>query len=174
MVKKPGVVSIFLIAATLFAGLTVRKYVFSVSRVYGNSMNPTFSDGDFVFVAKWDHEFHPGDVVIFQASESSTETYIKRLIALPGSEVMVDDFKVMVNSKPYPESQMTPPTWGNRPFECRFSNVFKTGPNQYFVLGDNRCESGDSRAFGPVPLERIKGKVIYKVSGSFWSSNASL
>lgn len=161
MGKKPGVVSIILIAATLFAGLTIRKFVFSISRVDGSSMSPTFSNGDLVFVAKWARDFQPGDVIVFHPKGSKTETYIKRLIALPGSEVMIDDFKVKVNSKPYTESLTSPPNWGHRPFECRFSDVYKTGPEEYFVLGDNRCMSGDSRMFGPISQDSIQGKVIY-------------
>jgi signal peptidase I len=161
MVKKPGVVSIFLIAATLFAGITIRKYVFSISRVSGDSMNPTLVEGDLVFVEKWDREFKPDDIVVFQPPFSKTETLIKRLIAGPGSEVMVNDFKVMVNSKPYPESVQSPPTWGAQPFECRFSRVYQTRAREYFVMGDNRCLSGDSRAFGPISHDVIKGKVVY-------------
>jgi signal peptidase I len=161
MVKKPGVVSIFLIAATLFAGITVRKYVFSISRVEGSSMSPTYSNGDIVFVAKWAKDFHPGDIIVFHPKFSKSETYIKRLIALPGSEVMIDNFKVVVNHQAYSESITSPPNWGDRPFECRFSDVYKTGPSEYFVLGDNRCSSGDSRAFGTISQDNIQGKVIY-------------
>jgi signal peptidase I len=161
MVKKPGVVSIFLIAATLFAGITIRKFVFSVSRVNGDSMNPTLHEGDLVFIEKWDREFKPDDIVVFQPPFSKTETFIKRLIASPGSEVMINDFKVLVNSKIYTESAQSPPTWGEHPFECRFSSVYQTHASEYFVLGDNRCMSGDSRAFGPVAYDNIKGKVVY-------------
>lgn len=129
-------------------------------------MNPTFSDGDIVFVQKWSQDLSPGDVIVFRAP-GQENAFIKRLVGAANSEIFIDNFKVYVNTKPFSESTSFPPQWRQDAFECRFSDVFKTGHDEFFVLGDNRCSSADSRFFGPVKKEAVIGKVSYSVHNIF-------
>ena len=138
-----------IIALIIFAVVqtTLQSY-----RVEGRSMKPSFSNGQYLLVAKVLYRFgspQRGDVIIFHPPISSTRPYIKRVIGLPGERVEIKEGKVYINDR---ELEETPDFY--TPGNC----LQILEEDEYFVLGDNRDESSDSRSWGPVSKEDIIGK----------------
>ena len=141
----------------LLAGLlalVIRLFVVEPFRVDGPSMEPTLFTGERLLVDKVSYRLHlprRGDIVVFRNPRNAREDYIKRVVALPGDKVEMRLGKLYINDQPVPE-----------PY------VFRDGISTYgpevippgycFVLGDNRANSRDSRFFGPIPLQLIKGR----------------
>jgi len=138
---------------------------FQPHQVKGNSMLPNFIDGEYLLTNKLTYRFgepQQGDVVIFKAPDNPEYEYIKRIIGLPGDSIKLDQGKFLINQKPIDESVYLPITTQTRP-----GNYLRAGkevivpPNTYFVSGDNRSNSSDSRDFGPVPVKNIVGKAWF-------------
>ncbi len=126
-------------------------------RIDGSSMEPSLHDGEYVIVNRVTYRLQPpqrGDVIVFQR-EGSRE-FIKRVIGLPGETVEVRGGHVLVNGVALDESYIAQPN-------AYTMEPRKIGPNEYFVLGDNRNNSSDSHNWGTVALNTIDGKawVIY-------------
>jgi signal peptidase I len=115
--------------------------------VHGESMSPTLSDNDFLIINKMDHSYERFDIVVFKYNK---DLLIKRVIGLPGETVEYKDNELYINSKKL-----------DVPFEFEYTKDFKyeVPESEYFVLGDNRDNSKDSRYFGSIKLKAIKGKV---------------
>ncbi|HSX19400.1 MAG TPA: signal peptidase I [Candidatus Saccharimonadales bacterium] len=130
-------------------------YTFLVQphRVKGDSMFPNFKDGELLLTEKVTYRIYKpqrGDVIVFQAPHASVD-YIKRVIGLPGETVKVQDGTVFIGDQELKEPYETQKTQG--------SETLTLGVDEYFVLGDNRGASSDSRAFGPIKRSSFKGKV---------------
>lgn len=125
-------------------------------RVVGPSMEPTYRSGQTVLVQDYaSTDPQRGDVVIFHPLENSQPSSMKRVVGLPGERVRVDaQGAVTINGAPLHEPYVK--TGGN-PFGVIAVTL---GPGEYFLLGDNRPNSLDSRAFGPIPRANIVGKVV--------------
>ena len=127
--------------------------------VEGTSMAPELEDQDRLFINKMSYrvgEIHRGDVVVFQYPRDHRKSYIKRVIALPGDDLKIDHGQVIVNGKPLREKYVP------RMYEDRRSLLeTKIPDNEYFVMGDHRSISSDSRDFGPVDRELIYGKASF-------------
>jgi len=124
----------------------------------GMSMEPNLHNRELVLVDKWSYKFRPparGDVIVFVAPPDPTQDYIKRIIGLPGDVVTVQGTQVYVNGKLLNEVYVNPRNQGN-PYPS-FKNVI-VPPNSYFVLGDNRAGSSDSRDWGCVPDQNLIGR----------------
>lgn len=147
----------FLVSITL-----VKKYGFSIATVRGNSMSPTFNSGDIVVVAKWKRWPTAGDIVAIKHPEFDV-VLIKRLIAKGPAKVFVEDSTLFTDSIPFQESNIHPPVWNRDLFYCEYSPVFVVAPDSYFVLGDNRCYSEDSRSLGSFQQKAIEGTIIMRV-----------
>lgn len=136
-------------------------------RVDGHSMVPTFQDQEYILVDKAAYLFHPperGDVIVFAYPLDPTQDYIKRVIGVPGDHVQVtEDGVVSVNGVRLPETYVNDLTNPYPPTDLIVC------ADHYFVLGDNRGDSSDSRAWGLVPRDNIIGKasLIYWPIGSF-------
>ena len=120
--------------------------------VRGSSMQPTISEGELVvgWMVKDRSSLRRGDVITFHPVHSTDVTYVKRIVALPGEIVEVQDDMLLVNGKDVGLSYTGTGTWGSVVVE----------DNYIFVLGDNRIRSIDSRIFGSVPVEQIVARVI--------------
>lgn len=128
----------------------------SVSVVEGRSMAPTFGPGARVYTAPISTPLERGDIVL--VDDGHKDYALKRIVGLPGETVCLWRGYVFINRQmlhePYlPKYTYTFPDQRNETF------VFKLGEEQYFVLGDNRLFSADSRAYGPVERKRIKSRV---------------
>jgi signal peptidase I len=147
----PLVLAVFAAMGGLAVG---RKFLGSVSVVAGCSMAPTFEEGSRVYTAPISGSVNRGDVVVM---DDGREDYaIKRIVGLPGETVYLWRGYVFIDRKillePYvPKRVYTLP-------RQRLA-VFELGPSQYFVLGDNRPNSADSRLYGPVERKQIKKRI---------------
>lgn len=134
-------------------------FVFQPVRVEGTSMMPELQDQERIFINKFEYHFEPirrGDVIVFHYPRDPVKSYIKRVIAIPGDDLRILDGQVYVNGKPLAEPYVLPRYQDERSYPDR---VLKAG--QYFVMGDHRSISSDSRDFGPVNRSLIYGKASF-------------
>ena len=134
-------------------------FLYQPVRVEGTSMLPMLEDQDRLFINKIAYrmgDIHQGDVVVFEYPRDHTKSYIKRVIALPGDRLRIDHGEVYVNGARLPE-----PYVPNRFTDDRTQPEMMLPPNEYFVMGDHRSISSDSRDFGPVDRDLIYGKAVF-------------
>lgn len=145
------------VVLTILMFLVIRLAVQNFN-VDGMSMEPNLHNQELILVDKWSYLFHPptrGDVIVFVAPPNPKQDYVKRVIGLPGDVISVQGTSIIVNGRTLSEGYVDPHRQGN-PFPA-FSNRI-VPPNAYFVLGDNRAGSSDSRDWGCVPKENIVGR----------------
>jgi signal peptidase I len=134
-------------------------FLYQPVRVEGTSMLPVLEDQDRLFINKLAYrvgEIHRGDVVVFLYPHDHQKSYIKRVIALPGDDLRIEHGQVYVNGKRMVERYVPARFADDR------SQPEMTVPEQeYFVMGDHRSISSDSRDFGPVDRELIYGKAAF-------------
>ena len=135
--------------------------------VVGDSMNPTLQTQDLLIASKIDYRLHDpqrGDVIILKSPLDPSRDYIKRVIGLPGDHVLIRDHTVLINGKaldePYIATWVTSPDWPPTPDAVDGEAV---PPGMYFVMGDNRDHSSDSRLFGWVSRDQIDAKAVVRV-----------
>ncbi len=134
-------------------------FLYQPVRVEGTSMLPVLEDQDRLFINKIAYrvgEIHRGDVVVFQYPRDHEKSYIKRVIALPGDRLRIDQGRVYVNGKRLPE-----PYVPSRFADDRSQPEMVLPANEYWVMGDHRSISSDSREFGPVDRDLIYGKAVF-------------
>ena len=145
------VVQTAVLALVLFLGT---RTVAEGREVHGPSMQPTYEAGQRVFVVKYLFgDPDRGDVIVFRPPAGSRDDLIKRVIGVPGDRVVIRDGRVSVNGQPADDRL------GGARTVCSSQWCDVTlGPDEYYVLGDNRANSADSRLWGPVREDRIVGK----------------
>jgi signal peptidase I len=129
--------------------------------VDGTSMQPNFESGQFLMVSRLHYVFgspERGDIIVFHYPGDPLEDYLKRIIGLPGDTVEIREGWVYVNGVMLDESYTLEPC---QSYLCP-DHVWTLDENEYFVMGDNRNNSTDSRAFGPVRREYIIGEVLLR------------
>jgi signal peptidase I len=134
-------------------------FLYQPVRVEGTSMLPMLEDQDRLFINKIAYrvgDIHQGDVVVFQYPRDHTKSYIKRVIALPGDDVRITHGRVYVNG-----AQLKEPYVPSRFTDDRSQPEMVLPPNKYWVMGDHRSISSDSRDFGPVDRDLIYGKAAF-------------
>jgi signal peptidase I len=142
-------------------GLAVVIIVFFYQpvRVEGTSMTPALADQERIFINKFVYRLEPierGDVVVFWYPLDHSKSFIKRVIGLPGDEVEIRRGRVYINGVALEE------TYVPEQFADRSSFAPMIVPSRsYFVMGDHRISSNDSRIFGPVPAGFIYGKAVF-------------
>lgn len=151
-----------LIAAAII--IPIRVFVAQPFVVSGNSMFPTFKNGEYLIVnetAKYIGKYERGDVVIIRYPNDPSKYFIKRVIGLPGETVNVVNGSVSITSP-----LRTTPLILNEPYvkNPKSDNVVRTlDDHEYFVMGDNRAQSSDSRMWGPVPDRLMDGKALIRL-----------
>ena len=141
------------------ASVVIITFLYQPVRVEGTSMQPRLHDQDRLFINKFAYRFESierGDVVVFHYPRDPEKSYIKRVIALPGDTLRIDDGKVFVNGKRVAEPYIAP-----RYFDDRSVAEQVIPKDEYWVMGDHRNISSDSRDFGAVPRELIYGKASF-------------
>ena len=134
-------------------------FLYQPVRVEGTSMLPMLEDQDRLFINKMAYrvgEIHRGDVVVFLYPHDHQKSYIKRVIALPGDDLRIDHGRVYVNGLQAEEKYVP-----LRFTDDRSQSEEVIGPHEYFVMGDHRSISSDSRDFGPVDRSLIYGKAAF-------------
>jgi len=152
------------LAFSVLIAVVLIVFIYQPVKVEGTSMMPTLSDQERIFINKFTYEFglghiERGDTVVFWFPMDKSKSYIKRVIGLPGDRVRVDNGQVYVNGQALVEDYV--------PEENRDASSWMGGREQvvpegrYFVLGDHRNSSSDSRSWGYVPGSLIYGKAVF-------------
>ncbi len=156
------VLKIFIIASVIV--LPIRYFLFQPFIVKGESMIPNFQPGNYLIVDEISYRFKSperGDVIVFKYPKDRAQKFIKRVIGLPGETVEVKGGKVTIYKNQ--ESQTLNEKYLPNPSGTIGTLKLVLGIDEYFVLGDNREFSYDSRVWGSVPVKNIIGKVFLRV-----------
>ena len=144
----------------------VRIFIAQPFIVNGASMDPTFEHGEYLIVDQISYRFNKperGDVIVFKYPNDTRQFFIKRVIGLPGERIKIDGTKVTIFNEEYPDGKVLDEPYiksnsrhGSKP-DVILSN------SEYYVLGDNRLESSDSRSWGPLRKELIIGRPLVRL-----------
>src|SRR3954452_1096826 len=160
-VVKSGGIGLWVrdIVISAAVSILIITFLYQPVRVEGTSMLPRLEDHDRLFINKFVYRIssiHRGDVVVFHYPRDPEKSYIKRVIGLPGDRIYIDRGRVILNGKPLRESYV--------PEEFRDSRSMAdlvVPEDTYFMMGDHRSISSDSREFGPVDRDLIYGKAVF-------------
>jgi len=155
----------FLQGIVVFLAIIVMIYLFlfSPQEISGASMEPTFLNAELIITNKFIYKIDPpkrGDVIIFKSPKNKDIDYIKRVIGLPGDRVKLKNSTYYVNSIKLNEPYLRPDTITASGSFLKDGNEITVPDGEYFVSGDNRPHSSDSREFGTIPLQDFIGKGI--------------
>ncbi|HEY8816213.1 MAG TPA: signal peptidase I [Candidatus Dormibacteraeota bacterium] len=154
-------VEVVVLAVILYFGIS---FAVQAVHVEGLSMWATLDDNDYLIANKIDYRLHApqrGDIIILRPPSDNSKDFIKRIIALPGERILISHGIVYINGhkldEPYlPEAWTQLDTWGG-------PDGMVVPPNAYFVMGDNRNRSQDSRLFGFIGRDRIDGRAWFRI-----------
>jgi signal peptidase I len=144
---------------SVIASVFIVTFLYQPVRVEGTSMQPELRDQDRLFIDKFFFRFEKierGDIVVFHYPRDPEKSYIKRIIGLPGDSIFIDHGRVWVDNQPLSE-----PYVPARYRDTRSMPEMIVPPGEYFVMGDHRSISSDSRDFGPVDRDLIYGKAAF-------------
>lgn len=151
-------------AIALAIVVPIRMWIAQPFIVSGESMYPTFHDGEYLIVDEISYitnGAHRGDVVIFKYPNDPSRYFIKRIIGLPNETIDIKNGKITIINKQYPEGFMLNEPYINETFTT--TEKYKTGNDEYFVLGDNRNRSSDSRVWGILPKKLMVGRAYLRL-----------
>ncbi|MFA5994906.1 MAG: signal peptidase I [Patescibacteria group bacterium] len=144
--------------------IPVRYFLIQPFYVIGASMEPNFADYNYLIIDELSYRFNPpqrGEVIVLRNPQKPSEFFIKRLIGLPGETVKINDGKIYINDQLLDETVYLSAQVVTTSF-VGYRNI-KLGSDEYFVVGDNREHSQDSRRFGPIKQASIIGRVWIRV-----------
>ncbi|MGQ0572297.1 MAG: signal peptidase I [Armatimonadota bacterium] len=151
--------------ATIFAAvlsLVIIVFIVQAFFIPSGSMEPTLRTGDRILVGKFAYriwEIRRGDIIVFRYPLNPSKDFVKRVVGLPGERLAMKDGLVSINGRPLGEVYPTALPGGDRACSSNYGpEVVPVG--SVFVLGDNRCNSEDSRFFGFVPIKNIIGRAL--------------
>ena len=143
---------------SVFIAVLIIVFLYQPVKVEGTSMMPGLTDQQRIFINKFVYRFEQvqrGDVVVFWYPMDRSKSYIKRVIGLPGEVVRITGGQVYINEEPLREPYIPPEYLDHRSYP-----LVRVQPGYYFVLGDHRSSSNDSRSWGTVAREHIYGKAV--------------
>jgi len=149
------------LSVSVVIAIIVILFLYQPVKVEGTSMTPALVNDERIFINKFVYRFGisdivRGDTIVFWAPEDSTKSYIKRVIGVPGDVVEIVDGTVILNGKPQEEPYIRDDYRDRMSMTRRFVEA-----GHYFVLGDHRNSSNDSRSWGTVPRDAIYGKAVF-------------
>jgi signal peptidase I len=148
-------VVIFVVAYLL--AFVLQNFLFGIFEIKQHSMESTLYEYDRVFITRLTYKYSDpkrGDVIILLDPMGSQDDFVKRVIALPGEEIAIKNGVVYINGKKLNEPYI------NSDHDIDNMRSRRIAPEEFFVMGDNRTVSSDSRRFGPIPRSNILGKVL--------------
>lgn len=171
------VIKMFVLALVII--VPVRTFLFQPFIVRGDSMVPSFHEREYLIVNEFGYknielfnsmlhikprkDLAYGDVVVFRAPVKQKDFYIKRVIGVGGDTIKIDNGKVMRYNDAHPDGEVLDESAYLAPNQLTNGTVDVTlEENEYFVLGDNRAASSDSRTFGPIRKNDVIGKVLLR------------
>ncbi len=149
------------LALSILIAVVLIVFIYQPVKVEGTSMMPSLTDQERIFINKFTYRFglgkiERGDTVVFWFPGDVSKSYIKRVIGLPGDLIEIDRGSVIVNGNRLSEGYVPE---GFRDYQSR--PPVRLGADEYYVLGDHRNSSNDSRAWGSVPRQNIYGKAVF-------------
>ena len=153
------------LAFSVLIAVVLIVFIYQPVKVEGTSMQPTLSDKERIFINKFTYRFglggiERGDTVVFWYPEDPSKSYIKRVIGTPGDRIRIDAGQVFVNDQPLVEDYVEEDFKDQMSWPATHRD--KVVPDgEYFVLGDHRSSSSDSRSWGFVPRGNIYGKAVF-------------
>ena len=148
--------SFFVLSLAVAIAFSLRENYLAAYRIAGDSMSDTFQQGELVFVRKDIYQAtdpQPNDLVAFQNPDNRRQTWIKRVVALPGDVIAIQSGIVTINGEPLVEAKAVKK-------DSSDLAPLTVPKNHCYVLGDNRADSKDSRQIGSIPMNALVGKVI--------------
>lgn len=150
-----------------FFFIIIKSFLIQPFLVQQTSMVPTFEPYDYIIVDRFTYKFleepQRGDVVVFKSGPENGNRYlIKRIIGLPGETVTINGTQTTITNTEYPEGMMLSEPYVQNKDE-RTKKVTTLGTNEYFMMGDNRPLSLDSRMLGPITREKIVGRTLIRL-----------
>jgi signal peptidase I len=152
-----------IVIIALIIVVPIRYFLFQPFFVRGQSMEPNFEDGDYLIIDEISYRFRDpqrGEVVVFKYPNDPSQRYIKRIIGLPGETIEIEDGQLIISKDT--EEVLDESDYLSSSVFTQGEIQFSLGEDKYFVLGDNRESSSDSRRWGPLPRENIVGKVFLR------------
>lgn len=149
------------IVVALAIFVVIYLFLYQPHQVKGASMEPNFHDGEYILTNKYEYRFSEpkrGDVVVFRSPQNPEVDFIKRIIGLPGDRVKLLDNHYYINDVLLDESYIAPELFTYHGNYLKDGQEITVPPNSYFVSGDNRPRSSDSREWGPISKQAIIGK----------------
>src|SRR3989344_8575474 len=159
-----GLFLLELIKISLLAGVTIfliRYYLFKPFYVKGQSMEPNFFEKEYLIIDEISYRFREperGEVIVFRYPENPKEYFLKRIIGLPGETIKITEGKIYIYNQTHPEGVAIDEKYLTDSVKTSGDKIKVLGKNEFFVLGDNRENSYDSRRFGPVDRSLIVGR----------------
>ncbi len=143
----------------------IRYFLIQPFYVKGASMEPNFYDHEYLIIDEISYRLHEpvrGDIVVFRYPNDPRQFFIKRIIAMPGERIRVSGGKVIIHAAGRPEGEVLDETWYLGAAYTAGEKDLTLGADEYFLMGDNRAASLDSRIFGAVPRDFIVGRVWFR------------
>lgn len=153
------------LAVALGLAIVVMIFLYQPVKVEGTSMNPLLSDQERIFINKFVYHFEPierGDVIVFWYPLDRSKSFIKRVVGLPGETIEIRDGHAYINGQELAD-QYVPANY----LDGSTYAPHRIPVDGYFVMGDHRDSSNDSRVFGPVPRQFIYGKAVF----AYWPAD---
>ncbi len=154
-----------MIGLAIITIVVIRYFLFKPFYVKGESMEPNFYDHEYLIIDELSYRLREpsrGDVIVFHYPNDPKEYYLKRIIALPGERVKVAGGKVTVYNDAHPEGVEIKEVYLPEQIETMGDQTSTLGNDEYFVMGDNRSNSFDSRRFGPIHKSLIVGRALFR------------
>lgn len=157
----------FIQTFVVFGAVFTLIYLFIAQfhKVSGNSMLDTMHNGDYLITEKVSYRFgdpQRGQIVVLKDPMDETKDFIKRIIAIPGDTVKIENGKVFVNGGQISETYIVPNTQTRGGAYLSEGETVTIETNRYLVFGDNRNHSSDSREWGPIAKEKLVGRALFQ------------
>ena len=146
--------------------LPIRYYLIQPFFVKGASMELNFKNGDYLLVDEISYRFRPaqrGEVIVFRYPYDTTQFFIKRIIGLPGETIEIRGNSVNIYNRDYPKGLVLNEKYLSSFQKTLGDEVLKLKDDEYFVMGDNRLQSSDSRRWGPLEKKFITGRTLIRL-----------
>ncbi|PIR70549.1 MAG: signal peptidase I [Candidatus Niyogibacteria bacterium CG10_big_fil_rev_8_21_14_0_10_42_19] len=154
------------IAIVAFIVIPIRVYVAQPFIIKGTSMYPTFENADYLIIDEFSYNFlrtpERGEVIVFKFPEDTSKFFIKRVIGLPGETVVIKEGRVLIYDKEEGNPKALDESYIGEEFTLP-DGVWALGLDEYFVMGDNRRFSSDSRSWGSLPEDLIVGRALARL-----------
>jgi signal peptidase I len=144
--------------------IPIRMFIAQPFVVSGDSMFPTFHNGEYLIIDELSYNIGSpkrGEVIVFRFPNDTKRFFIKRIIGMPNEEIIINNGKITIINKENPDGFTLDEPYINEKFDV--TDSYKTESDEYFVLGDNRNRSSDSRAWGLLPTKLITGRVYLRL-----------